>query len=72
MKQHERKNRGYMGIAILAVLAVFAILHLALPGVTLWPVALVSLVIVTMVVSHVQGGRRCSRRLAQHSPENRE
>jgi hypothetical protein len=72
MKQHERRDRGYMGIVILAVLAIFAILHFALPGVTLWPAALVSLVVATMVVSHVQGGRHCSRRMAQPSPDNRD
>ena len=72
MKQHERKNRGHMGVVILSVLAVFVILHFALPGVTLWAVALVSVALATMVVSHVRGGRHCARRLVQPSPDNRQ
>jgi hypothetical protein len=61
-----------MGIAILGVLAVFFALHLALPGVTLWPAALVSLVAVTMMVGHIQGGRRCSKRVAESQPDSHE
>jgi hypothetical protein len=72
MKQNERKNRGYMGVVVLAVVGVFVILHLTLPGVTLWPAALVSLVVATMIVSHLQGRRHCARRQAQPSPDNRQ
>ena len=71
MERYERKNRGYMGVAIFAVLAVFFALHLALPETTLWPAALVILAAVTMVVSHVQGGRHSSRSSAQPSVDNR-
>ena len=66
MKRHEKTNRGYMGIAILAVAGIFFALHLALPGVTLWPAALISLAVVTMVVSHIQGGRHNSRSLTRN------
>jgi hypothetical protein len=67
MMQRERKSRGHMGVAIFAVLSVFFVLHLVLPQASLWLPALVSLAVVTMVVSHVQGGRHCSRRLARSS-----
>ena len=67
MKQHEKSNRGIMGITVLAVAAIFFALHLALPSVTLWPFALVSLVIATMLASHHHSGRHGSRRLAQQT-----
>ena len=54
MKRHENSSRGFMGIAILAVVGIFFALHLAFPGVTLWPAGLVTLAVVTMVVSHIQ------------------
>nr|MBN2277263.1 hypothetical protein [candidate division Zixibacteria bacterium] len=70
MKRYQRRNKGYMGIAILAVLAVFFALYLILPGVTLWPIGLVSLALVMMVVSHIQGGRHHARNSIQPLSDN--
>ena len=67
MRQHSNLQRGGMGIAILAVLGVFLALHLIFPGVTLWPAALISLVVVTMIVSHVTPNRRLSRKASDNS-----
>jgi hypothetical protein len=70
MNRHEQNNRGYMGIAIFAVVAVFTALHIMLPQVTLWPLGLVCLVVVTMIVSHIQRGSRHTRSLARSSTDN--
>jgi uncharacterized membrane protein YfcA len=52
-----------MGIAIFAVLGIFLAIHLAAPGVTLWPSLLVALAVVTMVASHVSRKPRRPDRL---------
>jgi uncharacterized Tic20 family protein len=62
MKRHENNSRGFMGAAVIAVLGIFFALHLALPGVTLWPAGLVVLAVVTMVVSHIQRRNGISHR----------
>ena len=72
MKRHERNDRGYMGIAIVAVLGVFLALHLALPAVTLWPAALVSLALVMVVVGHVHGGRKRSHPVSEPYIDNQQ
>ena len=72
MRRHEKNNRGYMGVAILAVLGIFFVLHLALPEATLWPIALVSLAVVTMVISHLQRGNRTSRHLVRSSNDSQQ
>jgi hypothetical protein len=70
MKQHERKNKGFMGVAISAVLVVFATLNFLLPEVTLWPLALIGLALVTMLASHMSGGRHHARKLAHSEAVN--
>jgi uncharacterized Tic20 family protein len=65
MKRHENNSRGFMGAAVIAVLGIFLALHLALPGVTLWPAGLGVLAVVTMVtmvVSHIQRRNGISHR----------
>jgi hypothetical protein len=61
MRRHDRKERGAMGVTVLAVAAIFLVLHLALPGVTLWPAFLVCLGVATVIASHLGGGHRHSR-----------
>jgi uncharacterized protein YqgC (DUF456 family) len=62
MKRHSNSKRGNMGAAILAILGIFLALHLIFPGFTLWPFALISLAVVTMIVSHARRNRQESQR----------
>jgi len=67
MKRYTREQRGIMGVAILAVLGVFLAIHLAAPGVSLWPALLVTLVMATMIASHLQKGRHRTHRVASQT-----
>jgi len=58
MRNHSKQNRGVMGIVILAIAGIFLALHLALPGVTLWPSFLIALAVGTCIASHVGRNRR--------------
>jgi len=59
MRRHaDRTERGPLGATILAVLGIFLALHLAFPEAVLWPAALVTLAVSTMIVSHLKKDRR--------------
>lgn len=70
MTRQQTRDRGFMGVAIVAVLGFFLALHLILPEVTLLPALLVTLVVVTMLVAHSQKNRRQSHRLARASSKS--
>ena len=70
MKNHNQKERGAMGVAIVAVTGVFIAVHLALPDIKLWPSFLICLAVVTMVVSHFGKNHRPSRSVAGSSEAN--
>jgi len=58
MARHEKNERGFMGAAIVIVLGIFLALHFLFPAATLWPYALISLVLATMFASHQGRARR--------------
>jgi len=59
MSRHSKNERGLMGAVIASVLAVFLVLHLIFPAVTLWPAGVVTLIVAAMIASHLG---RSSRR----------
>lgn len=59
----QKNTKGLMGVAVLAVLAIFWGLHAAFPEVKLWPLGAVMLVVVTMAVSHFRRSADRSRQL---------
>jgi len=67
MRHHSKTERGGMGAAILAVLGIFLALHLIFPSVTLWPFALISLAVVTMILSHSRKYRRQPRQVSDNN-----
>jgi hypothetical protein len=70
MKSHNGKERGAMGVAIVAASGVFLALYLALPDITLWPSFLICLTVVTMIVGHFGKNYRSSRSVARSSEAN--
>ena len=70
MKNHNQRERGAMGVAIVAVTGVFLALHLALPDIKLWPSLLICLAVVTMVVGHFGKNHRSSSSGARSSEAN--
>jgi len=71
MRHSNRNNRGFQGIAILAVLGIFLAIHLIAPQITLWPALLITLAVVTMVVSHATRRIRPDQALATSPSERR-
>jgi len=68
MQRHQKGEKRSLGVAILAVLGIFLVLHLALPAATLWPYLLVALVVITMIVSHTRKDSYRNHRITAQPP----